>query len=434
MKKSMFLFFLFASTSFSQTTDKSIIRELMLESKYSQVVNILEEKEANGGELSRNEQFNLAVSYQRLFNHIKAARILASLSRKEPNDVAALFALGESYRALGNTRAASEIYKMVTGKDSSNIIARIELAKLYIQMKNYSAAKNIYKYLVLQDSSNSYYLSQYGYSLYKLGENNEAEIFLKKAIRVNEFDSKAPLWLAKIYFDKQMYDEALQIVKKSTTFNSTDLPLHKLSAEILFKKKLYNSASVQFENVIILGDSRSVTYKKLGLSIYSFIASKDSIDKNVKEENLRQAIEAFEKSLEKEMYPNTLTLTYLGFCFKTLKEYDKAIFYLEKALDTMTPDYIDRVYTNLGASYELNDNYHEAIKSYTQALKYSYINSDTMFRLATLYDRYYADKTVALAHYKKFLRLNNNMNIEYTKYAEESIVRLKENIHFSKRK
>ena len=147
--------------------------------------------------------------------------------------------MGESFRALGNKRAAAGVYKEVIEKDSTNIIARIELAKLFVELKNYNEANSIYKFLAQQESENPYYLRRYGYTLHKLGDNKEAEKFLRKALEINERDAKAALWLAKIFYDKESYEEAFEILKKSIVFNSFDLPLNKFAAEVLFKMKKY---------------------------------------------------------------------------------------------------------------------------------------------------------------------------------------------------
>jgi tetratricopeptide (TPR) repeat protein len=300
-----------------------------------------------------------------------------------------------------------------------------------IEMKNYAAANEIFKYLTERDSSNAYYLRQYGYTLHKLGKNKDSERYLKKALEINKRDAKAALWLAKIYYDKELYEEAFSILKESIKFNSFDLPLNKLAAEVLFKMKKYYAATNQYKNVIIIGDSGSATHQKLGLSLYSSVATRDSIDE--KEKKLLDAIEAFQTSLRKDDSTNPLTLTYLGFCYKSLKQYEKTIEYLNQALDAMTPDYIDKVYKNLGASYELTEKYPEAIKAYNKSLKYAdEKTSDITFRLATLYDRYYADRSVALAQYKNFLKLSGKVENEMTKYAKERIERLKEEIHFGK--
>ncbi|MCK5457388.1 MAG: tetratricopeptide repeat protein, partial [Melioribacteraceae bacterium] len=337
------------------------------------------------------------------------------LRREEPNNTSVLFAIGESYRAMSNSLFASNAYQNVLVKDSTNIMARIELGKLYMKMKDYSRAKDSFQYLVSLDSTNAYYLRQYGFSLYKLGELKKAVKQLITAISLNDFDPKAPLWLAKIYFDQEKYKDALKIIKRSILLHSIDLPLNKLAAEIYFKMKRYKSATVQYYNVIILGDSSSVVYQKLGLSLYSSVATRDFLSENEKEEKLLEAVEALEKSHAKDKFNNSLTLTYLGFCYKVLKEYDKSIFYLEEALNAMIPEYIDKTYSTLGASYELSENYHEAIIAYSKSLEYSHENPSTIFRLATLYDRYYADKSVALAHYEKYLRINGNENNEFSK-------------------
>lgn len=433
MKKTIVLFLLYAIAILPQTSDENSIQKLMLESEYSQVIANLEKKSSTSEELSNSEQFFLAISFQRLENHNKAIKILASMSRSNPNDVTVLFALGESYRALGNDKAAIGIYNEVIEKDSSNTITRIELAKLYTDMQNYDSAIKIYDYLVIQDSSNAYYLRELGYSLYKLGSNREAEQYFRMALAVNKYDPKTALWLAKIFYDNEKYEESLNLINESLNYNPVYLPLNKLKAEVLYKSQSYNSAAEQYQNLIMLGDSTSAVFQKLGLCLYSSVATQDSLAENEKVGKIKEAIEAFERSNILDNFTNPLTLTYLGFCFKTLERYKTAIVYLEKALDSMTPDYIDRVYSNLGASYERTDNYADAIKAFSKSLEYSNENPSTIFRLAAVYDRFYEDKSVALAYYKKYLKKADYLNDETTKYSESRIEELKEYLHFRRK-
>ncbi len=432
MKKSLLLFIVFTSIVFAQKDEKTDISKLMLKSNFSEVVKILEEKVAEGIKLSFNESFDLAISYQRLVNHRKAIPILQKLSEEKPKDFSVRFAIAESFNAMENLRVASNLYHEIVVMDSSNVVARIELAKIEIRRKNFEDAKRNFEYLAKSDSGNYYYRQQYGFCLYKLGELTKAESEFKNVLQINKYDSKAALWLAKIYFDREEYEEAIEIIKQSIEYNPVDLQLNQLAAEILFKMKKYSSAYVQFQNVIVLGDSSSAIFQKLGLSLYSSVATSDLVTDDEKKEKIEEAIEAFNKSIEKDDSANPLTLTYLGFCYKVLEDYEKAILYLEDALNAMTPDYIDRVYSVLGTSYELSEKYSKAIIAYSKSLKYSKDDSYTVFRLATLFDRYYADKSVALAHYEKYLRVNKNGDEKLIKYAEDSIERLKEAIHFGK--
>ncbi len=432
MKNILLLLLLITSSMLSQIEKNVDINKLILESNYSKIVEVLEERIQNNEELSDNDSFYLAIAYQRLVNHRKAIGILSLLSRKNIKDFSVRFALAESYKAMENLRVASSIYHEIVIMDSSNVIARIELAKLQIRRKNFKDAKRHFEYLTNSDSTNYYYMQQYGFSLYKLDKTKEAEEEFKMALRINEYDSKAALWLAKIYFDREEYEEALEIIKKSVKFNPVDLQLNKLGAEILFKMKKYNSASSQYLNVIVLGDSSSIIFQKLGLSLYSSVAMRDSISDKKREEVILEAIEALETSLAKEEFKSALTLTYLGFSYKTLKQYDKSILYLEEALNVITPEYIDKIYSTLGTSYELLDKYRESIIAYSKSLEYNKENPYFTFRLATLYDRYYADKTVALAHYKKYIRTNIDGDEKLIKYAEDSVERLEEAIHFGK--
>jgi len=416
------------STLYSQPD--SVIKQLLLKGDFPTVVDSLENRIDLGVELSDDEKFDLALSYQRLMKHNKAINILVNASRKNSGNTHILLALGYSLKAIGKIYPAAGVFQEVVEKDSTNITARIELAKFNVDSGRYEKAKLIYEYLITKDSINAYYIAQLGYCLYKLKSVDDAEKQLQKAMFYEKNNPKSSLWLAKIYYDKEEYSKAVDIIKEGLNQNGMDLPLNKLGAEVLFKMKKYYSAATQYQALIDMGDSTSVNYQKLGLSIYSSITNKDSLDIEEKTKKLFKAIAALRRSLVEDE-SNPLTLTYIGFCYKEQENYEAAIEYFNQALNAMSPDYIDNVYTNLGASFELTGKLSEAIIAYNKSIEYGGEKVNIIFQLATVYDRYYEDKSVALAHYNKFLSSDKEKQEALIAYANQRIDELKEDIHFA---
>ncbi len=423
------LIFLFSIPGlyFGQNEKKSDIGLLLAKGKYKQIIETLSGKVKAGRKLTVDENYNLALAYNKFMDYNKAIHLLYNANKEAPKRKDILFTLGRSYEAAGKTLAASYIYSEVLKLDSTDVMAKMELAKTLLAQRSYQRAKKYFKDLTFFDSTNYYYFRQLGYCDYRLNKKEEALLYLQKAHMLNKYDPLTALQLAKIYYEYKKFDDALNLLSQSLSFNSLNIPLTRLYAEILYKLKRYKSASVQFSQLLTLGDSTFSNFQRLGLSLYSTASVSDTSDST----DMNQAITMLKKSLRIEKQ-NPLSLLYLGLGYKSLNNFDEAIKYLNEALSSMIPDYIDNVYINLGASYEIVKNYRSAIKSYHSALDYNSESSVAILRLATLYDKLYKDKSVALAYYKKYLRCKNNNDKRLIDYANERIDKLTELIHFSK--
>lgn len=423
------LIFLFSIPGlyFGQNEKKSDIGLLLAKGKYKQIIETLTGKVKAGRKLTVDENYDLALAYNKFMDYNKAIHLLYNANKEAPERKDILFTLGRSYEAAGKTLAASYIYSEILNLDSTDVMAKMELAKTLLAQRSYHRAKKYFKDLTFFDSTNYYYFRQLGYCDYKLNKKEEALLNLRKAHILNKYDPLTALRLAKIYYDYKKFDDALNLLSQSLSLNSLNIPLTRLYAEILYKLKRYKSASVQFSQLLTLGDSTFSNFQRLGLSLYSTASVSDTSDTT----DMKQAITMLKKSLRIEKQ-NPLSLLYLGLSYKSLNNFDEAIKYLNEALSSMIPDYIDNVYINLGASYEIVKKYRNAIKSYHSALDYNSESSVATLRLATLYDKLYKDKSVALAYYKKYLRSKNNKDKRLIDYANERIDKLTELIHFSK--
>jgi len=204
-------------------------------------------------------------------------------------------------------------------------------------------------------------------------------------------------------------------------------------AEVYYKKKEYENSIIKYLYVITIGDSLAPTYQKLGIAYYYLSFTKNIGSEKMKTMKLREGISALEKSYEKEN-SNSLTALYLGLCHKALNEHKIAIKYFEESLDKMFPGYIGEVYKNLAVSNEQIKNYKEAIVNYKEAIEYLPADKLLLFYLASVYDRYYQDKSVALEHYKKFLKNSNGADVKLIEYSKKRVDKLGKEINFWKMK
>jgi tetratricopeptide (TPR) repeat protein len=434
IKLSTFLYLLLLILSNPTNAQKNNnIKLLLLNGEYKKAITILEEKLKDKDTLNFNEYNSLGIAYQNLMNHTKALQMFYKANKIQPENLRSLLLLANANSALNRNNTAKKYYKKIIELDSSNETAMINLGKVLMELTEYDSAATLFGKLLLTDTTNSYFYSQLGVCELKKGNKNSAKEYLEKSVKLNNNNVKTILRLAKLYYADKQYDKAKEILKQGLRQNLHNKLLNKMIAEVYYKQKEYEDAIVKYLFAITTGDSSSQTYQKLGMSYYYLSFTKNIGNSKMKEMKLREGISAFEKSYAKDNN-NALTALYLGLCHKALGEYKIAIKYFEESLTKMFPEYIGEVYKNLAVSNEHVKNYKDAIANYRKAINYLPSDRLLIFYLASVYDRYYKDKSIALDYYKKFLNENDNADVKLIEYSKDRIEKLNKEINFWKRK
>jgi tetratricopeptide (TPR) repeat protein len=248
-------------------------------------------------------------------------------------------------------------------------------------------------------------------------------------LEIDSLNSSTILQLSKIYFKDEKFEEAYDLIAAGLSINALNLPLNRLGAEVLFKLQRYRPAAVQYNLLIEYGDTTATIYQKLGFCNY-FVAEELLLsDSTASKNKIYEAIYALEES-RRLNWEDPLTSLYLGICFKELKEYGRAITYLEECLNLLYPEYTSDVYVHLGVAYEMEEKYSESIAAYRKGLEHKPTNDGIIFQLATVYDQYYADREVPLIYYKLFVNRTGEDNPILTEYANSRISAIIEELHF----
>jgi len=405
------------------------VKVLLLEGEYQKAINVLELKLSEQDSLSFKEYNTLGVAYQRIMSFSKALSSFKKATKLKPGNIQNNLLIGSCYSSLGNNNLAKFTYQKILELDSANLTAMVSLGKILIELDEFSNASDLYQKLILADSTNSYFYSQLGICELKKNNKISAKKHFKKSINLNNNNSKTILRLAKLYYNDQEFDEAEKTLQEGLSNNSQNKALNKMIAEVFYKKKQYEEAIIKYLYVTSIGDTSAQTYQRLGLSYYYMSFTKSINNKEMKELKLNEAISAFTKSYQKDR-ANSVTALYLGLCNKALDKHETAIKYFEESLNKMFPDYIGEVYKNLAISNEQLVNYHDAIINYQKAIKYLPSNNILTFYLASVYDRYYKDKSVAIPYYKKFLKKNNSDDIKLIEYTKSRLEQLDKDINF----
>ncbi len=428
MKKLLLLliFFIPASLLTAQTPDTVDVDKLLLESKYKQVIQILSQKDS----LTAKENYKLGIAYMNLMQYPQAAKQISRALRQDAFNTGYLYVLGNIYDLWGKPVISKYYFDRVLDVDSNNFQAKIKLGKVLMDLKDYRKAEKVYGDLVLSDSLNDYFVRRFAFCKIKNGDTTAAVNLLKNLFNTNYFTDKSSLLLAKIYYTEKKYDSALVVVNKALGHNTQNAELNKLAGDLYFKMKKYRTAIVKLQQTVMFGDSSADVHQKLGLSYYSLSKANKMMPGESPEDFLNKAYESLRISYDLDS-ENPITTMYLGLILKEKEDYKTAVRFFEKTLDLIYPTYLDVLYINLGASYELTGDLANAIKAYQQAREFAPGNTNILFYLAIAYDKYYKDKSVALKYYKKFLAKQKNADPKLTEYAKTRIERLKEIMHFT---
>lgn len=428
------LFFIFVQgpVLFAQSEEQAIKKadELIAAGKFREAVESLTEKAA-AGENSGALHLKLGLAYKGLYQFDFAKTELEEALRLSPDSPEILYSLGSCYKSLDRPDDAESAFQKSFILNPGNVNAAVDLCTIFMMQNKYDSAAVVYNKLLENDTTNSYFYKQLGSCYVKIDSVSDAIHNYEKSLNYNPKDAGTFARLAQIFYKQGMLDTAAVIIERGLLVQRMNPDLNKLAAEIYFKNNNYFGAIKHYLNVVITGDSTAPVYQKLGLSYYLAATSGSYPNEQEKNRKLEEGINALNKAFEKDS-TQALTQFYLGITYKELSQYEKAIEHLNTAVKLVFPDYLDDIYTHLGISYELNNNYILAIENFQKALKENPLRSNIIYYLAALYDKFYSDKSVALTYYRKFLKEAESPDEKLKSYAEERIEKLKEEIHFSK--
>ncbi len=389
-------------------------RRALIEGNYTRVIELLKSYEGQNAETLRIS----GLAYKGLRQYQNALNALQKVLAFHSQDTDLLFSIGTVYEGLGNTAKAKETFRQILRKDSLNLNAQIHLAAVWFQENDFRKAASWYSTLLERDKGNTYFLRRLGVCLFKQKEYVKATDYFLQALKVNPKDISSALYLGNSYLKKDKLSAALQAALNGLREHPQNKRLLKLKADVLFQQKSYAAAVAAYQTLINRGTVSRDVYKKLGLSYYYL-------------HNLPPALLALQKTVQADT-TDGLALYYLGLVHKDLGDYAQGAALLKRAITLMIPDYIPDMFAQLAYCQDKERKFSDAIQSYKRALQWAPERTIYLFFIASLYDRYYKDKQIALDQYQRFIEEAPEAEKQYKEYALERMKALKENIHFQK--
>ncbi len=407
-KQMIFIFLLLPVFSLGQEIDL-----LLLNREYKQALQQIEERLAVRPQSDLYFKKGLALEKLLKFEDAIAALELACAS----DSVNPVYweELAEAHSSLGNYMDAIACFQQAIGLDGQNLTLQGKLAKSYINLKAYADAYAYYQRINFQDSTNSYFNRYFAYAAYRTNRLEEAASLYEKLLQQGTRDLSVYLNLATIYSKQENMNGAVRACFYGERIFPDHPALVLKRADTYFLFKDYAKAQHPYERYLAANDSTFDVLKNYGICLYFTKFEEEAV------------------SLLEQCYEITvndpIVNFYIGACHKKLKHLHESIAFFKLSIETATPSYLAEIYHHMGQVYGWQREFKASIEAYDEAMKLDPDKVELLFEIATTYEEYNFNKTLALNYYRTYL-LEAGEAAENADYALDRIKRIKEELFF----
>lgn len=387
---------------------------LILNKEYNQALTTIDKQIEQAPKASL--YLKKGVVYKSLQDYQKALSAFTLGLQFDPQNVELLAQAAESFSILGNNAEAINFYSKATKLSPQNLTLAAKLGRVHINLKDYKKAYVVFSDIYAQDSSNVYWNKQLAYCAFRNNNRGQACHLYEKVLELNPRDHGSYINLIHSYHWKKEGGRITKIVEKGLVEFPNDADLLLERAMYLYKTKRYGPAMVNFQKYLAVDKDPSYDMlMNVGISTY-FAGFEE------------KALERFNKLLL--MNPNDpLVMYYQSLCYKKLKDFPKAEELMQWAIDASIPNYVAEMHHHLGQIYGQQRKFKESIAALAKSHELNPKKQEVLFEIATTYEEYNSNKTLALNYYRIYLKEvgENGKNINY---ALDRITKLKEDLFF----
>jgi len=387
---------------------------LILNKKYDQAIVKIEnqiQKSPSAGLYMKK-----GMVFQNLQNYQKALEAFMSGLQIEPDNVELLSETAESFSVLGNNIDAINFYDRACKLAPQNLPLAAKLGRVHINLKDYKSAYQVFSNIYLQDSSNVYWNKQLAYAAFRTFNREQATHLYEKVLEDNPRDYNSYSNLIHAYNWKKEGNKILETINKGLAEFSNDPDLLLELAMYFYKTKQYELATENFEKY--LQGEKDPSYEVLmNIAISTYFA-----------EHEKKALERF-NNLNRQNPNDPLVMYYQSLCYKKLKNYEQSEELMQEAIDASIPDYMAEMYHHLGQILGQQRKFKESIAALEKAHELNPAKKEVLFEIATTYEEYNSNKTLALNYYRIYLKEAGEGG-KNTIYALDRIEKIKEDLFF----
>jgi len=360
--------------------------------------------------------FKKGLVYNSLQNYQESVKAFSEALKLQPGNPEILSEMAEGLSVLGNYYDATSYFQKATKIQPENLSLTAKLGRNYISLKEYKSAYKCFSEIYSKDSLNVYWNKQLAYSAFRIGEKSEAIDLYEKVLLQNPHDYSSYFNLIRIYDKDKEAGKILTTIETGLNNFPANADFYYERAKFFFETKEYKNAKADYENYFsAAGDSLYTALMNYGISSYF-----------AKDEN--KAISMLEICLS-QTANDPYVLFYLSLSHKKLNKFEVSEAYMNAAIEAATPAYLPEMFHHLGQIYGQQRKFEKSIISLQKANELDPTNAEVLFEIATTYEEFDSNKTMALNYYRIYLKeageSGRNVN-----YALDRITRIKEDLFF----
>lgn len=359
--------------------------------------------------------FKQAIVYKEQSKPMLACKALEQALFYDPQNSLFLAELGENYASLGNIYQTIDCYRRAVELAPNELGLKGKLGRAYLSADDFGKAYTTFGDIYKVDSLNVFFNKQYAYAAFRMGKTDLAIRLYEKVIADNPGDLSSHLNLIAIYKRKKDAEKVVLTGSRALTVFPANSILLLRQADALFELKDYEKARFPYEQYLATNDSTFEAMKNLGISLYF-----------CKEQE--KAIELLEKCFSLVLNDEFVHF-YLGLAYKSLAQYEKSAEYLVAAIACAQPVYMTEMYHHLGQVYGNNREFEKSIQALLKAYECNNERVEILFEIATTYEEFNFNKTLALNYYSTYLKTAGD-KAKNADYALERMRKIKEELFF----
>lgn len=407
----VFSFFLLMSGLLSAQTTTDL---LILNKRYSEALIQIESEITQNPVAENYFKKGQILSFQQKYKEAISAFEMASQLNPDSPDI--FGEIAECYAIIGNFYEARDHFDKALKLQPENLGLLAKAGRNYINLKDFKKSYSCFADIYKKDSTNVYWNKQLAFSAYRVGKRKQAIDLYTKVLEANPRDYSTYLNLAKLYDRGKEDSLIIKTFQKGIEQFPADAELQGELAKYYFETRKYEPARMNYEIYFTFkGDSVYPVMLNYGICLYFTGAEEQSV----------AILEKCVIQQPNDPYP----LFYLGLCHKKLRNFELSEQYFNAAIEAATPSYLPDLYHHLGQILGLQRKFPESIAALQKANELDPENKEALFEIATTYEEYNSNKTLALNYYRLYLKEagEEGKNIDY---ALTRLKKLKEDLFF----
>jgi tetratricopeptide (TPR) repeat protein len=351
-----------------------------------------------------------------LQNYQEAVNAFAEGLKIEPGNLEIMAEMADVLSLLGNHHDATTFYECTAEMEPENLIQTGKLGRNYMQLNKFGQAYEVFSKIYQTDSTNVFWNKQLASSAHRIGKPNQAISLYEQIIDLNPRDYSTYFNLIRLYQQTEQFNNVLPLIEKGMEVFPGDAGFYHHEANFYFGNKQYLEAKTTYEKYFYAGgDSLYKVLMNYGISLYF---AKDEA----------KAISILDICAD-QVANDPYVLFYLSLAHKKLIRLEMAEAYMNAAIESATPAYLPDMYHHLGQIYGMQRMFKESIAALKKANELDPSNHEALFEIATTYEEFNANKTLALNYYNIYLQEAGHSSRNGT-YALKRLKRLKEDLFF----